>query len=133
TVAGIHAVSILRGNRSAFQRHALGIALTLGAPAAILQPLSGDVSARNVAVHQPAKLAALEAHFETQRGAPLHIGGWPDVDRRETRWAIRIPRGLSLLAFHDADAEVTGLDAIPRDEWPPVAIVHVAFQMMIAL
>jgi len=133
TVAGIHAVALLRGNRSAFHRLALGIALALGAPAAILQPLSGDVSARSVAVHQPAKLAALEAHFETQRGAPFHIGGWPDVDERETRWAIRIPRALSLLAFHDPNAEVKGLDTVPRDEWPPVAIVHIAFQIMVAL
>jgi cytochrome d ubiquinol oxidase subunit I len=133
TVAGIHAVALLRGNRSAFHRLALGISLSLGAPAAILQPLSGDVSARSVAVHQPAKLAALEAHFETQRGAPFHIGGWPDVDERETRWAIRIPRALSLLAFHDPNAEVKGLDTVPRDEWPPVAIVHIAFQIMVAL
>ena len=133
TVAGIHAVALLRGNRSAFHRLALGIALSLGAPAAILQPLSGDVSARSVAVHQPAKLAALEAHFETQRGAPFHIGGWPDVDERETRWAIKIPRALSLLAFHDPNAEVKGLDTVPRDEWPPVAIVHIAFQIMVAL
>jgi cytochrome bd ubiquinol oxidase subunit I len=133
TVAGIHAVALLPGNRSPFHRLALGIALALGAPAAILQPLSGDVSARSVAVHQPAKLAALEAHFETQRGAPFHIGGWPDVDKRETRWAIRIPRALSLLAFHDPNAEVKGLDTVPRDEWPPVAIVHIAFQIMVAL
>jgi cytochrome d ubiquinol oxidase subunit I len=133
TVAGIHAIAILRGNRSAFHRRAVGIALMLGAPAAILQPLSGDVSARSAAVHQPAKLAALEAHFETQRGAPLHIGGWPDVDERVTRWAIRIPHGLSLLAFHDPNAEVKGLDTVPRDQWPPVAIVHVAFQVMVAL
>ena len=133
TVAGIHAIAVLRGNKSVFHRHALAIALTLGAPAAILQPLSGDVSARSAAVHQPAKLAALEAHFETQRGAPFHIGGWPDVDERETRWAIRIPRGLSLLAFHDPNAEVKGLDTVPRDQWPPVAIVHIAFQVMIAL
>jgi len=133
SVAGIHAFSILRGNDSPFNRRALAIALSLGAPAAILQPLSGDVSARNVAEVQPAKLAALEAHFETQRGVPLHIGGWPDVEKRETRWAIRIPRGLSLLAFHDPNAEVKGLEAFPRDEWPPVAIVHVAFQIMVAL
>jgi cytochrome d ubiquinol oxidase subunit I len=133
TVAGIHAIAILRGNRSAFHRRAVGIALMLGAPAAILQPLSGDVSARSAAIHQPAKLAALEAHFETQRGAPLHIGGWPHVDERVTRWAIRIPHGLSLLAFHDPNAEVKGLDTVPRDQWPPVAIVHVAFQVMVAL
>jgi cytochrome bd ubiquinol oxidase subunit I len=132
-VAGIHAVSILRGNASPFNRYALAIALSLGAPAAILQPLSGDVSARMVAEYQPVKLAALESHFETQRGAPLHIGGWPDVDTRETRWAIKIPRGLSLLAFHDPNAEVKGLADFPRDEWPPVAIVHIAFQIMVAL
>ncbi len=133
TVAGIHAIIILRGNTAAFHRRALALAVALGAPAAILQPLSGDISARNVARHQPAKLAALEAHFETRRGAPLHIGGWPDVERRNTRWAISIPRGLSLLAFHDPNAEVKGLDAVSRDEWPPIAIVHVAFQVMVAL
>ena len=133
TVAGLHAIIILRGNNSAFNRYALAIGLALGAPAAIIQPIAGDLSARSAAKFQPAKLAALEAHFETQRGAPLHIGGWPDVDRRITRWAIRIPRGLSLLAFHDPNAEVTGLDAIPRDEWPPVAIVHIAFQIMVGL
>jgi cytochrome d ubiquinol oxidase subunit I len=133
TVAGIHAFLVLRGNNTAFHRHALALSLMLGAPAAILQPISGDLSARNVARYQPAKLAALEAHFETQRGAPLHIGGWPDEDRAETRWAIRIPKGLSLLAFHDPNAEVQGLDATPRENWPPVAIVHVAFQLMVAL
>jgi cytochrome bd ubiquinol oxidase subunit I len=132
-VAGIHAIQILRGHTGAFHRHALAVSLAVGAPAAILQPLSGDLSARHVARAQPAKLAALEAHFVTQRGAPLHIGGWPDVERRETRWAIKIPYGLSLLAFHDPNAEVKGLDAIPRDEWPPVAIVHIAFQIMVAL
>ena len=132
-VAGIHAIMVLRGRATTFHRHALAVSLAVGAPVAMLQPISGDVSARYVAKAQPAKLAALEALFVTQRGAPLHIGGWPDVERRETRWAIKIPRGLSLLAFHEPNAEVTGLDAIPRDEWPPVAIVHVAFQLMVAL
>ena len=132
-VAGIHAILILRGNTAAFHRRALAIALMVGAPAALVQPISGDISARYVAAAQPAKLAAMEAHFETARGAPLHIGGWPDVERRETRWAIKIPRGLSLLAFHDPNAEVTGLAAFPREDWPPVAIVHIAFQIMVAL
>jgi cytochrome d ubiquinol oxidase subunit I len=132
-VAGIHAIMILRGHTNPFHRRALGIALVVGAPASLLQPLSGDISARVVAETQPAKLAALEGQFETERGAPLRIGGWPDVERRETRWAIEIPHGLSLLAFHDPNAEVKGLDAIPREDWPPVAIVHVAFQIMVAL
>ena len=99
----------------------------------MLQPLSGDVSARFVARWQPVKLAALEGQFRTERGAPLRVGGWPDVERRETRYAIEIPRALSLLAFHDAGAEVRGLEAFPREHWPPVAIVHVAFQVMVGL
>jgi len=124
---------ILRGQTTPFHRRALAIALAVGASASLLQPLSGDVSARVVAETQPAKLAALEGQFVTERGAPLRIGGWPDVDRRETRWAIEIPYGLSLLAFHDPNAEVKGLDTVPREDWPPVAIVHVAFQIMVAL
>ena len=132
-VAGIHAIMILRGQTNPFHRRALAIALAVGAPASLLQPLSGDVSARVVAETQPAKLAALEGQFTTERGAPLRIGGWPDVERRETRWAIEIPYGLSLLAFHDPNAEVKGLDTVPREDWPPVAIVHVAFQIMVAL
>jgi len=132
-VAGIHAMQILRGKASAFNRRALGVALAVGAPAAILQPFSGDISARHVARTQPVKLASLEGQFETERGAPLRLGGWPDVERRETRWALDIPYGLSLLAFHDPNAEIKGLEAFPRDEWPPVPIVHIAFQVMVAL
>ena len=132
-VAGIHAIVILRGNTNPFNRRALAIALLVGAPASILQPLSGDLSARMVAETQPVKLAALEGQFETERGAPLRLGGWPDEERGETRWAIELPYLLSLLAFHDPNAEVRGLEAFPRDEWPPVAIVHVAFQIMVAL
>ncbi len=132
-VAGIHAFLLLRDSTNQFHRHALSVALLVGAPAAALQPISGDLSARVVAKWQPAKLAAMEGHFETQVGAPLVIGGWPDVEARETRFAIKIPYGLSLLAHHDPKAEVKGLDAVPRDEWPPVPIVHLAFQLMVVL
>ena len=130
-VAGIHAFLLLRDRTQEMHRRALSIALAVGGVAAVLQPLSGDVSARHVAKHQPAKLAAMEGLFRTQRGAPLHIGGWPDEDARRTRFAIEIPYGLSLLAFHDPQAEVKGLDTVPREEWPPVAVVHVAFQVMV--
>jgi cytochrome d ubiquinol oxidase subunit I len=132
-VAGIHAFFLLRDPANAFHRRALTIALLVGAPAAALQPLSGDWSARHLARYQPVKLAAAEALFETRAGAPLSLGGWPDVERRRTPFAIEIPRGLSLLAFHDPDAVVRGLDAAPRDEWPNVAAVHLAFQLMLAL
>ena len=132
-VAGIHAFLLLLDRNNAFHRRALSIALMVGAPAAVLQPLSGDLSARAVAEWQPAKLAAMEAHFETTSRAPLVIGGWPDMDARETRYAIRIPGGLSFLAFHDTDAEVQGLDRVPRGDWPHVPTVHLAFQLMVGL
>ena len=132
-VAGIHALPLLRHPRNAFHRRALSVALLIGAPAALLQPLSGDLSARFVAHWQPAKLAAMEGQFKTERGAPLRVGGWPDEAAGETRYAIEIPRGLSLLAFKDPGAEVKGLEAFPRQDWPPVAIVHVAFQVMVGL
>lgn len=132
-VAGIHAYRLLREPDSLFHHRALQIALLVGVPAALAQPISGDISARYVAEHQPAKLAAMEALFETRKGAPLLLGGWPDEEAREVRFGLEIPYGLSLLAFHDPNAEVRGLDAFPRDEWPPVAIVHVAFQIMVAL
>ena len=132
-VAGIHAFLLLRRPHHPFHRRALGIALIVGVPAALMMPISGDISARYVARWQPAKLAAMESLFETTRGAPLHIGGIPDVANRTTRWSIEIPRALSLLAFHDLDAEVKGLEEFPEGDWPPVVIVHIAFQLMVGL
>jgi cytochrome d ubiquinol oxidase subunit I len=132
-VAGIHAWLLLKQPHNRFHRAALGVALLVGGPAAVLQPLSGDLSARYVAEHQPAKLAAMEGHFETTRGAPLYIGGWPDVESGEMRWGIPIPYALSFLAFGDIDAEVKGLDAVPREDWPNVPFVHLSFQVMVAL
>jgi cytochrome d ubiquinol oxidase subunit I len=132
-VAGIHAFLLLFDSQNAFHRRALSVALLLGAPAAVLQPISGDISGRAVAVQQPVKLAAMESHFETAAAAPLVIGGWPDVRLGEIRYAIKIPYGLSLLAFHDPHAVVRGLKDFPRENWPNVPIVHLAFQIMVAL
>ena len=139
-VAGIHAFVLRRATANSlteplrrFHLAALTVTLSIGIPAALLQPISGDVSARFVARWQPVKLAAMEGQFETLAGAPLRIGGVPDMKAEETRFAIEIPRGLSLLAFHDPHARVQGLRAFPRGVWPPVPIVHVAFQVMVGL
>jgi len=121
-VAGIHAFLLLKGRTSAFNRAALTIGLIVGAPAAVLQPMSGDIAARSVARRQPVKLAAAEALYETRAGAPLTVGP-----------GIKIPYGLSLLAFHDPHAVVQGLDSVPRDEWPNVPLVHLSFEVMVAL
>lgn len=131
-VAGVYAMGMLRGRRDAYHRAALAIAMTVGTVTAAVQPLSGDLSARRMAEYQPAKLAAMEAHFETMEGAPLIIGGWPDIDQRTVRWALRIPRGLSWLLERDPNARVEGLDAVPVELWPNVTITHIAFQVMVA-
>jgi cytochrome d ubiquinol oxidase subunit I len=131
-VAGIHARALLRVPGDRFHRAALGIALLVGGPAALLQPVSGDLLARMVADTQPAKLAALEGQFETERGAPLRIGGLPDPRTGTTRWALEIPYGLSLLAYHDPHAEVIGLEAFPPGDRPNVVLVHLSFQTMVA-
>ncbi|MDN3670094.1 cytochrome ubiquinol oxidase subunit I [Echinicola jeungdonensis] len=131
-VAGIHAFLILRGKSVEIHKSALKIALTIGAFAAILQPISGDLSAKDVAQRQPAKLAAMEAHFRTEKAAPLIIGGIPDESEREVKYALKIPGALSFLAHGDFQAEVTGLDQIPNEEHPPVLVTHIAFQIMVA-
>jgi cytochrome d ubiquinol oxidase subunit I len=132
-VAGIHARLLLAGRSSRFNRSALAVALIVGLPPAVLQPLSGDYAGRVVGRTQPAKLAAMEGQFETRTRAPLRIGGLPDEDAGVTRYAIEIPGGLSTLAFGDPNATVTGLNDIPRENWPPVLYVHFAFQIMIAI
>jgi cytochrome bd ubiquinol oxidase subunit I len=115
-----------------FHREALQTALLIGGLPALLQPISGDLLAKSVAVHQPAKLAAMEALFHTEAGAPFVLGGLPDEDRRTVRYGLFIPGGLSVLLHYDPQAVVPGLDAVPREDWPPVAVVHLAFQLMVA-
>jgi cytochrome d ubiquinol oxidase subunit I len=132
-VAGIYAAGLLRGRRDAYHRSGLRLAMVLATVAALLQPVSGDFSGRMVAQYQPAKLAAMEALFETRAGAPLVIGGIPDAESGEVRLGIEIPYGLSLLAAHDPHAVVKGLNAFPADERPDVLWVHLAFQVMVGI
>ncbi len=131
-VAGIHAYALLHEGRNLFHRRALELALLLGGVCAVLQPVSGDFLAKAVAQNQPVKLAAMEGQFETETRAPLRIGGWPDVDRGRTPYAIEIPGLLSYLGHGDLNATVRGLNEFPRDVWPPVAPVHLSFQVMVA-
>lgn len=130
-VAAIHAWALLKGGHRTFHRTALGIVLPVGFVCALLQPLSGDLSAKMLAKWQPIKLAAMEAHWETERGAPFRIGGWPDEVEEETRYSLEIPYLLSFLAHGDPNAEVIGLKSVPPEDRPPVAIVHISFQLMV--
>jgi len=112
--AGIHGSLYLRRGKNRFDEVAIGIALAVGGSAVLLQGLSGDALARMVAATQPAKLASLEGQFTTEDGAPLRIGGLPYPKEPVTKYALEIPDGLSLLAFHNAHAVVKGLDQVPR-------------------
>jgi len=132
-VAGVHAFMILKGKNVRFHSASFRIAAAFATIAALLQPLSGDISARDVARRQPAKLAAMEAHFHTGSRAPLIIGGIPDEERKEVRYALKLPALLSLMIDHDPDAVVKGLDQIPEADHPPVAVTHYAFQVMVGL
>jgi cytochrome bd ubiquinol oxidase subunit I len=132
-VAGIHALMIMKKKNVVFHSKAFAIAAVFACIAAILQPLSGDQSAKDVAKRQPAKLAAMEAHFETQKAAPLIIGGIPDIKNKKVDYALKIPGLLSFMAHGDFESEVKGLDSIPEELHPPVAITHYAFQIMVGL
>jgi cytochrome bd ubiquinol oxidase subunit I len=132
-VAGIHAYLLLKHKKEALHSKAVRIAITFGAVAAILQPFSGDISAKNVAKTQPSKLAAMESLFKTTKGASMVIGGIPDTAKQEIRYAVHIPKLLSFLAYGKFDAEVQGLDQYKKSDWPPVKIVHFAFQVMVLM
>ena len=132
-VAGVHAVSLLKKRRILFHQSALKIALTFGAVAALLQPISGDFIARAVAGLQPEKAAAMHSLFKTQKGAPLLIGGIPSEKEKTVKYGIHIPKLLSLLVHLDPNAEIKGLDSFPEENHPPVIVVHFAFQTMVAI
>jgi cytochrome d ubiquinol oxidase subunit I len=130
-VLGVHSFLYLLGRRKKMNLLAIKITAPFFIISALLQPLSGDLAAKDVAKRQPLKLAAMEALFETTKGAPLLIGGIPDQNQERVHYAIEIPKGLSFLAHADPDATVIGLDSQPKENWPPVLIVHIAFQIMV--
>lgn len=128
-VAGVCAVAWLRGDRRRQVSAGITVALTLGAIALPVQIIVGDVAARFVAANEPAKFAAMEVVYRTERHAPITIGGIPSGDG--VRYAIEIPDLLSILVGFDPNALVTGFDRIAPDDRPPVAATHLSFDTMV--
>jgi cytochrome d ubiquinol oxidase subunit I len=121
-VAGVYAFAWLRGRRDLYHRAALVVTLSFACLAAPVQVVVGDWAGRTVAQNQPVKLAAFEGLQETQAGAPFTVAG-----------LFEVPKLLSVLAYHDPNATVQGLDTVPPDDRPPVTIVRIAFQAMVGI
>jgi cytochrome bd ubiquinol oxidase subunit I len=133
-VMSISAWYLLKDRHHDFARRSFLIALVVGTIASWGELASGHRQAQMVAEHQPAKLAAFEGHFRTGAGGTgLYLVGWPDVDRQEVRYGVEVPNMLSVLVHGDPDRPVTGLDAIPRDEWPPLVLPFVSYHLMVGL
>lgn len=132
-VAGVHAFMILKGKNLVFHTKAFKIAAISASIAALIQPLSGDISAKDVSRRQPEKLAAMEAHFHTETNADFILGGIVNENEHKVDYAIKIPGLLSFLSHGDFNAPVKGILDFPEQDRPPVAIVHYAFQIMIML
>jgi cytochrome bd ubiquinol oxidase subunit I len=131
-LAAFYAAGRLRGRWGRYERVALAVPLTVAALAAPVQVLVGDWAARDVAKYQPLKLAALEGVGKTINGAPEHLGGW--YVNGKVEYGLAIPKLLSLLAYHDPNARVTGLLTVPAADRPPLINgIRIAFQLMVGI
>jgi cytochrome d ubiquinol oxidase subunit I len=111
----------------------LGMAMIMAIFVAPFQLVLGDLHGLNTLKHQPAKVAAMEGIWETERGAALRLFGWPDQEKEKTKYAIEIPKLSSLILTHDLDGEVKGLKEWSKDERPPVAWVFWSFRIMVGI
>jgi cytochrome d ubiquinol oxidase subunit I len=132
-VGGVGAWYLLAQRRADHGRIMVGMALSIIVWLAPLQAVIGDLHGLNVGEHQPAKLAAIEAHWETQRGAPLILFAWPDMAAERNHAEVAIPRLGSLILTHRWDGEITGLKAFAPEDRPPVPIVFWSFRLMVGL
>jgi cytochrome bd ubiquinol oxidase subunit I len=133
-IMGISAINLLRHRGEEIFKKSFRIAATFGIITSICIIFAGDMSGLQVAKNQPTKLAAMEGQWNTEKGASFFIFQFPSLDKDDNAIeALEIPKGLSLLAYHDPDAEVKGLNDFPPNERPPVVISFVAFRLMVGL
>ncbi len=132
-VGGAAAYQLLRDRALEGSRTMLSMAMWMAALVAPLQILAGDFHGLNTFEHQPAKVAAIEGHFETHRRAPLLLVGWPDMEAERTRFALGVPMLGSLILTRDPDGTVRGLKEWPRDQRPNATVVFWSFRVMVGL
>ncbi len=124
---------LLRDRSDAAARTMFSMAMWMAALVAPLQLVAGDLHGLNTLEHQPAKVAAMEGHWETQAGQPLFLFGWPDMAAEETRLAIGVPKLGSLILTHDSEGTVRGLKDWPPEERPNATILFWSFRIMVGL
>ncbi len=132
-VGAAGAFHLLKDQSNEAARVMFSMALWMAALVTPLQIAAGDLHGLNTLEYQPAKIAAMEGHFETRQGAPLILFGWPDMEAEEIRMAVEIPKLGSLILTHELEGEVLGLEAWPREDWPNVPIVFFSFRLMIGI
>ena len=132
-VGGVGAWHLLREPRDRGARIMFSMAMWMALIVAPVQIVAGDFHGLNTLRYQPAKIAAMEGHYETRTGAPLILFGVPDDAAEVTRHAVEIPKLGSLILTHDWDGEIQGLKAWPPDRRPPAEIVFWSFRIMVGL
>jgi cytochrome d ubiquinol oxidase subunit I len=133
-VMGISAWHLLKKQNIDFFTRSFNIGLVVGLVSSLVVVFTGDLHAIHVTEAQPAKLAAMESHWETQAQAPLVLVALPDEENERNKIEIgKLPGVLSFLGHHDFNATVTGLNDIPKDERPPVLLTFLSFRIMVAL
>jgi len=132
-VGAVGAWHLLKDKTNAAARKMFSMAMWMALIVAPLQVLVGDFHGLNTQEHQPTKVAAMEGHFHTESRAPLYLFGLPNQETAEVDYALKVPGLASIILKHDIDAEVTGLDQFPREDWPPVATVFWAFRIMVGI
>jgi cytochrome d ubiquinol oxidase subunit I len=132
-VGGTAAWQMLRGKAGEATRTMFSMAMWMAALVAPIQIVAGDLHGLNTFEHQPAKVAAMEGHFETRAGAPLLLFGWPDMEEERTKAAIEIPKLGSLILTHDWNGTVRGLKEWPREDRPNATILFWSFRLMVGI
>lgn len=133
-VGSVGAWHLLKDRANECARIMFAMAMGMVIVTSPLQIVAGDLHGLNTLEHQPTKVMAMEGHFESHaEGAPLILFGIPDQEAGIVRYAFEIPKAGSLILKHDPDAPLAGLDTVPREDWPPVAIVFWSFRIMVGL
>ncbi len=133
-VGAVGAFHLLRDRHLAGARVMFSMAMWMATLVAPIQILAGDQHGLNTLEHQPAKVMAMEGHFTSHPdGAPLILFGWPDQAAGKMKYSLEIPKASSLVLKHSLDAPLAGLDTVPRENWPPVAIIFWSFRIMVGM